>query len=108
MKSLLLFEKAVSTQVVGELTDSAGIGVKRRSGSHLLTVDFDYSTDQKLSFDMHALANASDRGTQAGSGVRVSFLDSFNVFLGSAGLFNCWSSRKHFLQRAQGRCERLR
>ena len=60
--------------------------------SSSLAHDFVYSATELLSFDMHAVANTASgnpSGTKhSGSGVRVSFLNAFNVSLGSFSLYN--------------------
>ena len=63
------------------------------SGTHSLSIDFNYVPDATLSFDMHAIAlTAHEPGTtasaQANSGVMVSFLDSLNGELGYMRLIN--------------------
>lgn len=79
---------------------SGSTGVEAHNGSqmafvqhagvltHSLSQDFNYAANDFLSFTMHAVANAGANGTHAASGVRVSFLNAFNVPLGSAGLYN--------------------
>jgi hypothetical protein len=65
------------------------------SGSHSLSHDFSYDPTYTLSFDMHATANrTSVTGTpaEAKSGVIVSFLNTFNSQLGSAGLIYATNS----------------
>ncbi len=66
------------------------------SGEHALSRTVDYNPNDRVMFDMHAVANSAFGavgGTKhAGSGVRVSFLNSFNVVLGSAGLYNVTSN----------------
>ncbi len=59
-----------------------------------LTQTFTYTTNDIVSFDMEALAflsSASGRTRHGLAGVQVSFLNNFNVPLGSAGLFNVTS-----------------
>ena len=59
----------------------------RGNGQHSLSHDFSYSDNAILSFDMHAVAyNYSQY--HASSGVKFSFLNNFNVELGSAGFIN--------------------
>ena len=60
------------------------------SGQHALSMDFNYSPAEILSFDMQALAAIGcNVGFCAGarSGVAVSFLTQFNIPLGTAGLY---------------------
>jgi len=59
------------------------------NGSRALSMDFGYSASESLSFDMHAIANAATSTGQtvnSSSGVRISFLNLFNVGLGSTRL----------------------
>jgi len=59
----------------------------RGNGQHSLSHDFSYSDNAILSFDMHAVAYKG--GSYNGSsGVKFSFLNNFNVELGSIGLIN--------------------
>lgn len=61
------------------------------SGARSLSIDFSYLASDTLSFDMHAVAfSAADVfGTaHASSGVTISFLNTFNLELGSASLVN--------------------
>jgi len=54
---------------------------------HALSRDFSYSSSEPLSFDMQAVA-ISNQGLRASSGVTISFLNAFNVELGSISLCN--------------------
>lgn len=60
--------------------------------SSSLAQDFSYLANDILSFAMHAVANTASGNPSgikhSGSGVRVSFLNAFNVPLGSFGLYN--------------------
>ena len=62
------------------------------SGSHSLSHEFSYADDYMLAFDMQAVAVLSGGGSNvtlhAGSGVTVSFLNLFNVELGSISFVN--------------------
>ena len=72
-----------------ELHNSGQMAFATHSGSglHSLSFDFNFLDSNTLSFDMHAVAyrNAS---SEASSGVKFSFLNSFNSELGSASLMN--------------------
>ena len=60
-----------------------------------LSMTVDYTATDLVSFDMEALAflgNFGSRTTHGLAGVQVSFLNTFNVPLGSAGLFNVTSA----------------
>ena len=61
-----------------------------------LARDFPYSATDLLSFDMHAVASTASgnpSGTKhSGSGVRVSFLNAFNISQGSFSLYNYTNS----------------
>jgi len=59
----------------------------RGNGQHSLSHDFSYSDNDILPFDMHAVAYKSST-YNASSGVKFSFLNNFNVELGSTGLIN--------------------
>ena len=61
------------------------------SGLHLLSMDFNYLDSGMLSFDMHAVAYPAG-GSNAKSGVTISFMNNFNVVLGSIGFINATSS----------------
>jgi hypothetical protein len=54
-------------------------------GFHMLSKDFNYLSSDILSFDMHAVAYTS-HASHAKSGVKISFLNNFNVAIGSASL----------------------
>lgn len=56
--------------------------------NHTLSRDFSYSASDRLSFDMQALTIPSFFGYPVGSGVTISFLNAFNVGLGSVSLCN--------------------
>lgn len=59
------------------------------NGGYALSMDFGYLASETLSFDMQAVSNtATSTGTTVHSigGFRISFLNAFNVGLGSAGL----------------------
>lgn len=60
--------------------------------SHALSQDFTYSATDQVSFFMHAIANFGGRATNSASGARFSFLNAFNVPLGTAGLYNVTSN----------------
>ena len=58
-------------------------------GGRTLSMDFDYLASEMLSFDMHAVANSASRTGEtvhSASGVKLSFLNTFNVALGSTRL----------------------
>jgi len=60
-------------------------------GQHALSRDFEYSADDNLSFEMHAVSTSvSIRGTvlHSRSGVTISFLNGLNVPLASLKLVN--------------------
>jgi hypothetical protein len=57
------------------------------AGSHSLSHDYTYSGGDNLSFVMHPVALVGD-GTNAYAGVTISFLNAFNVGLGSVGIYN--------------------
>ena len=52
------------------------------NGLHSLSMDFSYLDNNTLSFDMHAVAYSAT-SCDAWSGVKVSFLNSFNTTLGA-------------------------
>ncbi len=61
------------------------------TGSHALTYDFGYIGSDNLSFDMQAIANRANFGSQqvhANSGVIISFLDTFNISKGTVSFQN--------------------
>lgn len=60
-----------------------------------LSITVDYIATECVSFDMEALAflNSHPHGTCHGlAGVKISFLNTFNIPLGSAGLYNVTSN----------------
>ena len=85
--------------LVGSATGTGSTGVESHnnsqmafakqtgSGTHSLSIDFNYDPEATLSFDMHAIASPSTN-TEASSGVKVSFLNSFNSELGYMRLIN--------------------
>ncbi len=99
------FEDGNTSGWLESATGSGGsTGVESHNGSQMafvrqagssslrsLSYDFNYLASETLSFDMHAVAVSTVSGTrtlQASSGVTVSFLNIFNVSLGSASLVN--------------------
>lgn len=81
-----------STSVQEHNGSNAGYVQHTGNGSHSLSCDTPYVADALVQFDMHAVANAGERNTQALSGVKISFLNAFNVPLGSFGLYNATST----------------
>lgn len=73
-----------------QLHNNSQMAYVQHTGSltHSLSHDFVYVATDRVSFDMHAVANPGGRSTQAYSGVTLSFLNGFNVSLGSVGLYN--------------------
>ena len=74
-----------------ELHNSSQMAFAQQTGSglHSLSFNLDYTATNILSFDMHAVAYSAYGGQHnSNSGVKFSFLNNFNVELGSAGLVN--------------------
>ena len=77
-----------------ELHNSSQMAFAKHTGSglHSLSLDFNYLPNERLAFDMHAVASKSSKAPNGAyyhgrSGVTISFLNAFNIELGSAGLY---------------------
>lgn len=58
-----------------------------QSGQNSLSRDFSYADDSLLSFEMQVIANPST-GAESSGGVRISFLNSFNIEIDSLSFVN--------------------
>jgi len=73
-----------------ETHNGSQMAFAKHPGSHMhsLSHDFGYVPGDVLSFDMQAVANPGPFTAHSFSGVSLSFLNSFNVSLGSMALYN--------------------